>query len=84
MENSTLPDPERFPDRDKWIAEAAYYRAEKRGFAPGYALEDWLIAEALVDFEIARAATARARNETVLESAAPPHRTRTGRLARRR
>ena len=39
--------------RDKLIAEAAYYRAEKRGFAPGYALEDWLWAEAQVDFEIA-------------------------------
>jgi hypothetical protein len=57
------PDPKSFQARDKWIAEAAYYRAEKRGFAPGYALEDWLIAEALVDFEIARAETARARNE---------------------
>jgi hypothetical protein len=42
-------------DRDKWIAEAAYYRAEKRGFKPGYSLEDWLLAEAEVDFEIARA-----------------------------
>jgi hypothetical protein len=44
-------------DREKWIAEAAYYRAEKRGFAPGYALEDWLAAEALIDFEIARLLT---------------------------
>jgi Protein of unknown function (DUF2934) len=42
-------------DREKRIAEAAYYRAEKRGFAPGYALEDWLAAEALVDFELAAA-----------------------------
>jgi hypothetical protein len=40
-------------DREKRIAEAAYFRAEKRGFAPGYALEDWLEAEALVDFELA-------------------------------
>jgi hypothetical protein len=24
---------------------AAYYRAEKRGFAPGLELEDWLAAE---------------------------------------
>jgi hypothetical protein len=52
--------PIRLPDRDKWIAEAAYYRAEKRGFAPGYALEDWLTAEALVDFEIARGNCPRA------------------------
>ncbi len=27
------------------IAEAAYRRAEKRGFAPGYEMEDWLAAE---------------------------------------
>lgn len=32
------------------IAEAAYYRAERRGFAPGHELDDWLQAEA----EIAR------------------------------
>ena len=32
----------------KWlmIAEAAYYCAEKRGFAPGGELQDWLEAEA--------------------------------------
>jgi hypothetical protein len=28
------------------IAEAAYYRAQRRGFAPGHELEDWLQAEA--------------------------------------
>jgi hypothetical protein len=28
------------------VAEAAYYRAEKRGFAPGQELDDWLAAEA--------------------------------------
>jgi len=27
------------------IAEAAYYRAEKRGFVPGHEIEDWLEAE---------------------------------------
>jgi hypothetical protein len=31
------------PDRN--IAEAAYYRAEQRGFVPGYELDDWLAAE---------------------------------------
>jgi hypothetical protein len=31
------------------IAEAAYYCAEKRGFAPGHELEDWLEAEARID-----------------------------------
>ena len=27
------------------IAEAAYYRAESRGFSPGLEIEDWLEAE---------------------------------------
>jgi hypothetical protein len=31
------------------IAEAAYLRAERRGFAPGSEAEDWLAAEAEVD-----------------------------------
>ncbi len=30
---------------EQMIAEAAYFRAEKRGFAPGSELEDWLAAE---------------------------------------
>ncbi len=36
------------------IAESAYLRAERRGFAPGYEVEDWLAAEAEVD-ELLRA-----------------------------
>jgi hypothetical protein len=31
--------------RFEWIAENAYYRAERRGFIPGYEHEDWLAAE---------------------------------------
>jgi len=31
--------------RKSMIAEAAYYIAEKRGFSPGKALDDWLQAE---------------------------------------
>lgn len=27
------------------IADAAYYRAERRGFEPGYEVDDWLQAE---------------------------------------
>ena len=30
------------------VAEAAYYIAEQRGFAPGYEVEDWLVAEQTV------------------------------------
>jgi len=37
------PTPE---ELQRWIAEAAYYRAERRGFEPGYEIEDWLAAEA--------------------------------------
>jgi len=36
-------------DREAMIAEAAYYLALERGFAPGSELEDWLAAEAIVD-----------------------------------
>lgn len=32
--------------RQAMIAEAAYYCAERRGFAPDHELEDWLRAEA--------------------------------------
>lgn len=32
-------------ERQKLIAQAAYFRAEKRGFAPGYELQDWIEAE---------------------------------------
>lgn len=36
-------------DRQRMIADAAYHRAQARGFAPGYELDDWLEAEAEVD-----------------------------------
>jgi Protein of unknown function (DUF2934) len=36
------------PARQTLISEAAYYRAEKRGFAPGQELDDWFAAEAEV------------------------------------
>lgn len=32
-----------------WIAVAAYYRAEKRGFAPGGETQDWIEAEAEIE-----------------------------------
>lgn len=35
--------------RRAMIAQAAYLRAERRGFAPGGEVEDWLAAEAEVD-----------------------------------
>jgi len=36
-------------ERQQRIAEAAYRRAELRGFAPGYELDDWLAAGGEVD-----------------------------------
>ena len=35
-------------EREQMIRTAAYFRAERRGFAPGYEWEDWLAAEAEV------------------------------------
>ncbi|MGH8305508.1 MAG: DUF2934 domain-containing protein [Steroidobacteraceae bacterium] len=35
--------------RREMIAQAAYLRAERRGFAPGRETEDWLAAEQEVD-----------------------------------
>ena len=34
------------------IAEAAYYKAENRGFLPGYEQQDWLEAEREIDESI--------------------------------
>jgi hypothetical protein len=36
-------------DRRAMVAEAAYLRAERRGFIPGHETEDWLAAEQEVD-----------------------------------
>jgi len=36
-------------DRYRMIAEAAYYRAESRGFEGGSQLDDWLAAEMEID-----------------------------------
>jgi hypothetical protein len=42
-----------FEDREVLIAKAAYFNAERRGFAPGHELEDWLAAENEVDQRLA-------------------------------
>ena len=46
VEGSTAVTPEQ---RMAWIAEAAYYRAERRGFCGGDDTADWFAAEAEVD-----------------------------------
>jgi hypothetical protein len=40
-----LPAPQFSELHHKAIAEAAYFRAERRGFVPGYEFDDWLAAE---------------------------------------
>jgi Protein of unknown function (DUF2934) len=40
--------------RHALIREAAYFRAQRRDFAPGQALEDWLAAEAQIDQLLSR------------------------------
>jgi hypothetical protein len=40
-------------DREARIAEAAYWRAERRGFGPGHELDDWLEAEREIDRRLA-------------------------------
>lgn len=45
--NSAMP--RHHEDRHASIAEAAYFRAQLRGFAPGHEVEDWIAAEEEVD-----------------------------------
>jgi hypothetical protein len=48
--------------REARIAEAAYWRAERRGFAAGQELDDWLAAEKEVDDDIAGQQSRRDRD----------------------
>ncbi len=41
--------------REQMIAEAAYYLAERRGFAPGNEMYDWFEAEAEVTSQLSSA-----------------------------
>jgi len=38
--------------RRQLVAAEAYFRAEKRGFAAGHELDDWVAAEAVVDSRV--------------------------------
>lgn len=39
-------------ERECLIATAAYYRAERRGFAPGQEMDDWIEAEAEINRQL--------------------------------
>jgi len=41
-------------ERRQWIEMAAYFKAERRGFAPGHAAADWLEAEMEIEVQIAQ------------------------------
>ena len=41
-------------ERQLWIATAAYFKAESRGFAPGNDAADWLQAETEFEFQVAQ------------------------------
>jgi hypothetical protein len=43
-------------ERHQLIAEAAYFRAERRKFLPGLELEDWLGAEAEIEAKLLKTA----------------------------
>jgi hypothetical protein len=46
------------------IAVAAYFRAEQRGFSPGYELDDWLAAEADIRAKVSKVARRTHRSES--------------------
>lgn len=59
-------------ERHEMVRVAAYYRAERRGFAPGGAERDWLEAEADIDRLIA-AMTRRGITREAYENAGLRH-----------
>lgn len=51
-ESTALAKPANAEERESMIACAAYFRAERRGFAPGAELEDWLQAEQEIERQL--------------------------------
>ena len=58
-------------DRYQMIAEAAYFRAESRGFARGSELDDWLAAEMEMDDILGGSGAARQRLGLLLPGHGP-------------
>jgi hypothetical protein len=59
-------------ERQEMISVAAYYRAERRGFAPGGAEQDWLQAEVEID-QLLAAITRRGITREAYEHAGLRH-----------
>ena len=49
-----VPQKMKSEQRQKMIAEAAYYRAERRGFRGGDPVEDWVAAEIQIDTQLTK------------------------------
>ncbi len=56
-------------EREKMIREAAYLRAERRGFSGGSAVEDWHMAEQEIDQRLAKASGLIGKGHKALSSA---------------
>jgi hypothetical protein len=69
-------------ERRRMVADAAYFRAERRGFSGGDPLADWLAAEAEIDARLREAGSEQLLDELDEGRAAPNGRLRT--LKRRR
>lgn len=70
--------------RRRMIAEAAYYRAEKRGFKGGDAMSDWLDAEHEIDSMLMNSPVAVAsETDGIIKSAMDKSRAGTARHVRR-
>jgi membrane-bound lytic murein transglycosylase MltF len=57
---SSFIEPDKFVDAGQKLAlisEAAYYRAERRGFDPGHELDDWLEAEREIESALQKGET---------------------------
>ena len=57
-------------DRQRMVAEAAYYRALQRGFTAGGEIDDWLAAEQEIDRQFA--AGRQTRSSPGTPAGAPP------------
>lgn len=61
VKGGAAPKPTAGAEREMMVRMAAYFRAERRGFAPGYEIEDWLAAEAEVTERASAAPVPKAR-----------------------
>jgi len=56
-------------DYSAQIAEAAYYKSERRGFEPGYEMTDWLEAERELEAEIKTTKSGKKPRKTASKAA---------------